>query len=78
MLAATRLRKDFRPMRLWLRSALASLVVLIVPATALAQEAASGEEASGTDRTTEIMFGLIIVLILAMLVIGVLEARKSS
>ncbi|MDP9255039.1 MAG: hypothetical protein M3Q31_00545 [Actinomycetota bacterium] len=55
-----------------LRTLLVSLVALLaVPASALA---ATGDVHK--DRTTEIMLGIIFVLLLAMLLIGVLEARK--
>ena len=59
-----------------LRSLLVSLVaVLALPAAALAaDDATSGGH---KDRTTEIMVGLIFVLMLAMVLIGVLEARKK-
>ena len=55
-----------------LRTLLVSLVALLaLPASALA---APGDVHK--DRTTEIMLGIIFVLLLAMLLIGVLEARK--
>jgi len=55
-----------------LRTLLVSLVALLaLPASALA---ATGDVHK--DRTTEIMLGIIFVLLLAMLLIGVLEARK--
>ena len=49
-------------------------LLLLAPASALA--AAVPEDAGGTDHTTEIMFGLIIVLMIALVVIGVVEQRK--
>jgi hypothetical protein len=55
-----------------MRTLLVSLVALLaVPATALA---ADGDVHK--DRTTEIMLGIIFVLLLAMVLIGVLESRK--
>jgi putative effector of murein hydrolase LrgA (UPF0299 family) len=55
-----------------LRTFLVSHVALLaVPATALA---ADGDVHK--DRTTEIMLGIIFVLLLVMVLIGVLEARK--
>jgi hypothetical protein len=55
-----------------LRTFLVSLVALLaVPASALA---ASGNPHK--DRTTEIMLGIIFVLMLAMVLIGVLEGRS--
>ncbi len=57
-----------------LRTLLVSLVgLLALPAAALAADGSSGGH---KDRTTEIMMGLIFVLLLAMVVIGVLESRK--
>jgi hypothetical protein len=57
-----------------LRTLLVSLVgLLALPAGALAAEGSGGGH---KDRTTEIMMGLIFVLLLAMVVIGVLESRK--
>jgi hypothetical protein len=57
-----------------LRTLLVSLVgLLAVPAGALAAEGSGGGH---KDRTTEIMMGLIFVLLLAMVLIGVLESRK--
>jgi hypothetical protein len=54
-----------------LRTLLVSLVALLaVPASALA---AGGDVHK--DRTTEIMLGIIFVLMLAMVLIGVLEGR---
>jgi hypothetical protein len=47
---------------------------LLAPASALA---APETTASGTDHTTEIMFGLIIVLMLLLVAIGIIEQRKS-
>jgi K+-transporting ATPase A subunit len=55
-----------------LRTLLVSLVALLaLPASALA---ATGD--IHKDRTTEIMLGIIFVLMLAMVLIGVLESRK--
>jgi hypothetical protein len=55
-----------------LRALLVSLTALLaVPASALA---ATGDPHK--DRTTEIMLGIIFVLMLAMVLIGVLEGRK--
>jgi K+-transporting ATPase A subunit len=55
-----------------LRTLLVSLVALLaLPASALA---ATGDVHK--DRTTEIMLGIIFVLMLAMVLIGVLEGRK--
>jgi hypothetical protein len=57
-----------------LRTLLASLVgLLALPAGALAAEGSGGGH---KDRTTEVMMGIIFVLLLAMVVIGVLESRK--
>ena len=57
-----------------LRTLLVSLIALLaLPAGALAAEGSSGGH---KDRTTEIMMGIIFVLLLAMLLIGVLESRK--
>jgi p-aminobenzoyl-glutamate transporter AbgT len=54
-----------------LRTLLVSLVaVLAVPASAMA---ADGDVHK--DRTTEIMLGIIFVLMIAMVLIGVLEGR---
>jgi len=56
-----------------LRTLLVSLVgLLALPTAALAAEADGGHK----DRTTEIMMGIIFVLLLAMVLIGVLESRK--
>jgi hypothetical protein len=56
-----------------LRTLLVSLLaVLAVPASALAADSAGSPH---KDRTTEIMLGIIFVLLLAMLLIGVLEGR---
>ena len=58
-----------------LRTLLVSLVgSLALPAAALAAE--GGGEGGHKDRTTEIMLGLIFVLLLAMVLIGILESRK--
>jgi hypothetical protein len=55
-----------------LRTLLVSLVALLaLPASALA---APGDVHK--DRTTEIMLGIIFVLMLVMVLIGVLEGRK--
>ena len=48
-------------------------LLLAAPASAFA---AADETAGGTDHTTEIMFGLIIVLMIAMVVIGIVEQRR--
>jgi hypothetical protein len=57
------------------RTLLVSLVALLaLPTAALAAESSDG--GGHKDRTTEIMMGLIFVLLLAMLLIGVLESRK--
>ncbi len=57
-----------------LRTLLVSLVgLLALPAGALAAEGSGGGH---KDRTTEIMMGIIFVLLLGMVVIGVLESRK--
>jgi K+-transporting ATPase A subunit len=54
-----------------LRTLLVSLLALLaVPASALA---ATGDVHK--DRTTEIMLGIIFVLMIAMVLIGVLEGR---
>jgi len=50
-------------------------LLLVAPASSFA--AVEEGTAGGTDRTTEIMFGLILVLMIAMVVIGILEQRKS-
>ena len=51
---------------------LSTLALLALPASA-----AAAEEGEGKDYTTEIMLGLIIFLMVAMVVIGILEQRKS-
>lgn len=57
-----------------LRTLLVSLVgLLALPAGALA---AGGSGGGHKDRTTEVMMGIIFVLLLAMVLIGVLESRK--
>ena len=57
-----------------LRTLLVSLIgLLALPAGALAAEGSGGGH---KDRTTEIMMGIIFVLLLAMVLIGVLESRK--
>ncbi len=56
-----------------LRTLLVSLVaVLAVPASALAADSAGDPH---KDRTTEIMLGIIFVLMIGMVLIGVLEGR---
>jgi hypothetical protein len=58
-----------------IRPLLAALgLLLVLPASSFA--AAAEESAGGRDHTTEIMFGLILVLMLGLVVIGVLEQRK--
>ena len=58
-----------------MRTLLVSLVALLaLPTAALAAESSDG--GGHKDRTTEIMMGLIFVLLLAMVLIGVLESRK--
>ena len=56
---------------------LLAAVGLLLAAPASAFAAAADETAGGTDHTTEIMFGLIIFLMVAMVVIGIVEQRKS-
>jgi hypothetical protein len=57
-----------------LRTLLVSLVAMLaVPAGAFAADGSGGHK----DRTTEIMLGLIAVLLLAMVLIGVLEGRSK-
>jgi hypothetical protein len=57
-----------------LRTFLVSLVALLaVPASALAADSSGNPH---KDRTTEIMLGIIFVLMFAMVLIGVLESRK--
>jgi hypothetical protein len=59
-----------------IRPLLAALgLLLAAPASSLA--AATADDPGGTDHTTELMFGLILVLMLALVVIGVLEQRKD-
>jgi hypothetical protein len=48
-------------------------ILTALPAPALAAESTP----TGTDRTMEIMIGLIVFLMAAMVVIAILEARKS-
>ena len=62
-----------------LRTLLVSLVALLaLPVGALAAEGAEGGGGGGhKDRTTEIMMGLIFVLLIGMVLIGVLEGRKK-
>ena len=58
-----------------LRTLLISLIALLaLPAGALAAEGSGGGH---KDRTTEVMLGLIFVLLLGMLLIGVLEGRSK-
>jgi hypothetical protein len=58
-----------------IRSVLAAIgLLLLAPASSLA--ATVQAEAGGTDRTTEVMFGLILVLMIGMVVIGIVEQRK--
>jgi hypothetical protein len=57
-----------------LASLLATAFLFALPATALAAEEAGG---GTTDRTTEIMIGLIIVLMIGMILIGIIEQRRS-
>ena len=57
------------------RTLLVSLVALLaLPTAALAAESSDG--GGHKDRTTEIMMGLIFVLLIGMVLIGVLESRK--
>ena len=59
-----------------LRTLLVSLVALLaLPASALAADSAGDRH---KDRTTEIMLGIIFVLMLGMVLIGVLEGRAST
>jgi hypothetical protein len=53
----------------------AAALLLVAPGSALA--AATIETSSGTDHTTEIMFGLILVLMVLLVLIGIVEQRKS-
>ena len=48
-------------------------LLLVAPASALA---AAEEAAGGSDHTTELMFGLILVLMIGLVVIGIVEQRK--
>jgi hypothetical protein len=48
-------------------------ILAALPTPALAAESTP----TGTDRTMEIMIGLIVFLMAAMVVIAILEARKS-
>jgi hypothetical protein len=60
--------------RMRIRPLLAAIgLLLAAPASAFA---ATDESAGGTDHTTEIMFGLIIVLMIGLVVIGIVEQRK--
>ena len=57
-----------------LRTLVVSLVALLaVPASAFDADSGGGHK----DRTTEIMLGIIFVLMLAMVLIGVVEARSK-
>ena len=58
-----------------MRTLLVSMLALLaLPTAALA---AGGSDGGGhKDRTTEIMMGLIFVLLIGMVLIGVLESRK--
>jgi hypothetical protein len=57
------------------RTLLVSLLALLaLPTAALAAESSDG--GGHKDRTTEIMMGLIFVLLIGMVLIGVLESRK--
>ena len=59
-----------------LRTFLVSLVaVLAVPASAFAAGDTGSSSGGYKDRTTEIMLGIIFVLMIAMVLIGVLEGR---
>jgi hypothetical protein len=59
-----------------IRPLLAALgLLLVAPASSLA---ATAEEPGGTDHTTEIMFGLILVLMVLLVVIGIFEQRKAD
>ena len=58
-------------------SLLATASLLALPATALAGAAEEAAHGGTTDRTTEIMIGLIIVLMIGMVVLGVIEQRRS-
>jgi hypothetical protein len=49
-------------------------LLLLAPASALA--AATPDNPGGTDHTTELMFGLILVLMVGLVVIGIVEQRK--
>jgi hypothetical protein len=49
-------------------------LVLAAPASAFA--ATADDSAGGSDHTTEIMFGLILVLMIGLVVIGIVEQRK--
>jgi hypothetical protein len=51
------------------------MALLAVPASASAAETGL---ASGKDHTIEIMLGLIIGLLVAMVVIGILEQRRTG
>ncbi len=60
-----------------LRTLLVSLVALLaLPAGRARRRRLDG--GGHKDRTTEIMLGIIFVLMLAMVLIGVLEARKQA
>ena len=77
------------PSRRWTRSAarsgkiapmrirpLLAAIGLLLARPRIRVVAAADETAGGTDHTTEIMFGLIIVLMVALVVIGIVEQRK--
>jgi hypothetical protein len=50
------------------------LALLALPTAALAAEGSAG--GGHKDRTTEIMMGIIFVLLIGMVLVGVLESRK--
>jgi len=59
-----------------LRTFLVSLVaVLAVPASAFAAGDTGSSSGGYKDRTTEVMLGIIFVLMIGMVLIGVLEGR---
>lgn len=60
-----------------LASLLATAFLLASPATALAGAAEAEAHGGTTDRTTEIMIGLIVVLMIGMILIGIIEQRRS-
>jgi hypothetical protein len=59
-----------------IRTLLASGAALLLLAPGSAFAAATIETSSGTDHTTEIMFGLILVLMIGLVVLGIVEQRK--